>query len=245
MPGSYPEIARVLADVAQHFAGEDSLATVAQDVQSHAVHVVPGCDYAAVSLAAPRRRIVTPALSAEVADLCGEAQHRLGEGPSLDIIAADGSVMLVDDTLTEHRWPRFCRQAAEAGVRSLVVQWLGSPERTLGALELYSCDPDGFAHNALEVAVMYASHASLALASMEREEHLRRAIRSRETIATAIGILSERHALTSQQAFDLLARASQEHNIKVRDLAYHLVQTRAQIDEVRKSDIHLRGPEHA
>lgn len=237
MPGSDPEIARVLANVAQHLAGEESLARVAQDVQSHAVHVVPGCHYAAVSLAAPRRRIVTPALSVEVVELCGEAQQRLGEGPSLDVIAGDGSVMLVDDSLTEYRWPGFCRQAADAGVRSLVVQWLGSPERTLGALELYSRNPDGFEHAALEVAVMYASHASLALASMEREEHLRRAVRSRETIATAIGILIERHGLTSRQAFDLLARVSQERNIKVRDLARHLVHTRAQLNDVRRSDI--------
>lgn len=237
MLGSDPEIARVLANVAQHFAGEDSLARVAQDVQSHAVHVVPGCDYAAVSLAAPRRRIVTPAVSVEVADLCGEAQQRLGEGPSHDVIAGDGSVMLVGDVVTEHRWPGFCRQATGAGVRSLVVQWLGSPERTLGALELYSRSPDGFEHAALEVAVMYASHASLALVSMEREEHLRRAIESRETIATAIGILIERHGLSPRQAFDLLARASQEHNIKVRDLAHHLVHTRVQLSDVRKSDI--------
>lgn len=234
MPAPDPEIARTLADVAQQLAGEGSLATVAQDVQSHAVHLVPGCHYAAVSFAVARGRIATPTFSVEVAELCGDAQQRLGEGPSLDVIRGDGSVMLVADTLTEYRWPRYCRQAADAGIRSLVVQWLGTAERTLGALELYSRHPDGFDPHALEVAVMYASHSSLALASMEREEHLNRAIESRETIAMAMGILIERHRLSPGEAFDLLARVSQENNIKVRDIAHRIVHSGARITDINK-----------
>jgi len=54
---------------------------------------------------------------------------------------------------------------------------------------------------------------------------LETALESRAVIEQAKGILIERHKLTPDQAFDTLAKVSMNRNIKVRDIAEHLVLT--------------------
>jgi len=59
----------------------------------------------------------------------------------------------------------------------------------------------------------------------ERSAHLERAILTREVIGQAQGILMERARITAEQAFDILRRASQHLNEKLRDVAQALVDT--------------------
>ena len=55
----------------------------------------------------------------------------------------------------------------------------------------------------------------------------RAAMASRAVIEQAKGILMERHKVTEDQAFAELSRASQNTNIKLRDVADELVRTGA------------------
>src|SRR5688572_18230115 len=48
---------------------------------------------------------------------------------------------------------------------------------------------------------------------------------SHNLIGQAQGILMERYKLTAEQAFAVLARVSQQTNVKLRDVAQHLVDT--------------------
>ena len=59
----------------------------------------------------------------------------------------------------------------------------------------------------------------------EREEHLAKAIQSHRMIGQAIGILIERHRVSPAQAFDMLKRASQDRNIKLREIAARVIET--------------------
>jgi hypothetical protein len=61
----------------------------------------------------------------------------------------------------------------------------------------------------------------------EREEHLRRAVESHEQIGQAVGILVERHRWTPTTAFDHLKRTSQDHNIKLREVAQRVIESGA------------------
>jgi len=54
-------------------------------------------------------------------------------------------------------------------------------------------------------------------------DQLQRALTSREDIDQAKGILIALHCVSSDDAWQLLSRASQNHNIKVRELAKALV----------------------
>ena len=59
----------------------------------------------------------------------------------------------------------------------------------------------------------------------ERESHLQQAIQAHRHIGQAIGILVERHRLPPDAAFDRLRRASQDRNLKLRDLAARVIET--------------------
>ena len=59
--------------------------------------------------------------------------------------------------------------------------------------------------------------------------HLRIALKTRDVIGQAKGILMERHGLDADEAFDRLTTMSQDANIKLRDVAEHLVELRADL----------------
>jgi AmiR/NasT family two-component response regulator len=86
------------------------------------------------------------------------------------------------------------------------------------------------------------SLASLALSVAQshededrRAENLNAALGTRETIGEALGILMERERITPNQAFDVLRRASQHLNIKLREVAQNLVDTGESPDTGRSS----------
>jgi hypothetical protein len=94
----------------------------------------------------------------------------------------------------------------------------------LGALNLYSSVPHAFDDESEDVGLVFASHAAVALAGAEHEAHLRAGMGSRDVIGQAKGILMERHKLTADQAFEVLARVSQELNRKLVDVAHELTE---------------------
>jgi hypothetical protein len=68
-------------------------------------------------------------------------------------------------------------------------------------------------------------------AERQRADNLEVALESNREIGQALGILMYTHKLTSQQAFNLLRRASQDTNRKVRDIAAEICATGMLADE--------------
>jgi hypothetical protein len=140
-------------------------------------------------------------------------------------------LVYAEDFAADGRWPLFSPGAAEVGLRSMLACRLFVPrnEGTLGALSLYSSLPGAFDVAARDVALMFASHASLALAGMAqelraaaRERNLEEALRSRDVIGQAKGILMEREHISADEAFERLRRVSQHQNRKLRLIAEEL-----------------------
>ena len=71
---------------------------------------------------------------------------------------------------------------------------------------------------------MFATLAALALADALRAEQMRAAVVNRDVIGQAKGILMERHRITADAAFTLLAEASQHKNVKLTKIAGYLVE---------------------
>ncbi len=61
------------------------------------------------------------------------------------------------------------------------------------------------------------------LALVAENEHLRKAVHTRDIIGQAKGMLMERYDIDANSAFQLLVKLSQESNTKVADVAQHLV----------------------
>ncbi|MCW5952844.1 MAG: ANTAR domain-containing protein, partial [Propionibacteriaceae bacterium] len=62
----------------------------------------------------------------------------------------------------------------------------------------------------------------------DREANLQHAVESHRLIGQATGILVERHRLLPGEAFERLRRASQQRNLKLRDLAARVIETGAE-----------------
>ena len=194
-----------------------------------AVSTIEGCDYAGVFLVVNgevTEPVCTDAFAAEVDGL----QHSLGEGPCL-LAMAQGITLYAEDLADDARWPKFGPAATAAGVRSLLALPLLVPGLP-GALNCYARYPRAFGVIDRGKALLLAGMAGLAYASIRTHEdderkatNLHAALATREVIGQAQGILMEREHLSSHEAFDILRRASQHLNLKLRDVAQNLVDT--------------------
>ena len=223
------ELVRNFTRVAEAMFSAGGVDPTLQTVVDLAVDTIEGCDYASIFVS--RAGMVTsPALSDPMAAELDALQLRGNEGPCIDAIAGS-SPCYADDLARDPRWPSFGPAAAAAGVRSLLSLRL-SADGTLGALNLYARYPSAFGAvdraRGLVVAGLAGIALSLARANEEHArlaENLRQALMSREVVGQAQGILMERERITAEQAFDILRRASQHLNVKLRQVAQDLVDT--------------------
>jgi AmiR/NasT family two-component response regulator len=81
---------------------------------------------------------------------------------------------------------------------------------------------------------MRAGHTLLftQLAHTELVFNLRRAVASRQQIGQAVGILMERHKIDEDVAFDRLVAASQQGQIKLRELAARITATGEEPEDI-------------
>jgi GAF domain-containing protein len=156
-----------------------------------------------------------------------QAQYRDSAGPCVQAIRTGEETTV---TIPAQDWIVFSDQAAQAGVRSVWSLPLSVRERTTGALNLYSTtretweDPATTAARGLarQAAVVLANAATVMSAQLANQ-HLEQALESRDLIGQAKGILMVRQSMTADEAFDILRRASQRSNRKLRDVAADLV----------------------
>ena len=202
--------------------------TLAQ-VVALAVTTIEGCDYAGVYLAGTGS-VAEPVCSDPVVSGIEARQRDTGEGPSPDAIAAGGAIY-INDLGDNDRWPEFGSASAGQGIRSLLTlpfDTSGGP----GALDLFACSPQAFGVIDRGRALLLAAMAGVAVTSARTHEDERRrtanlhaALATREVIGQAQGILMEREHITPERAFDVLRRASQHLNVKLRDVARNLIET--------------------
>jgi hypothetical protein len=160
-----------------------------------------------------------------------ERQYDVGYGPCVDS-AVSGTMLHIKDMTAEDRWPAYTPAAAKLGCLSSVSTPLPLMQDLSAALNVYSLEPDHFSEDDLELAATVASYAATPLVNaieytqaVDLAAQLREAMKSRATIEQAKGILMERHKLTADTAFNLLVKASQAQNRKLRDIADSLVAT--------------------
>jgi len=172
--------------------------------------------------------LATPHYSDEAVLALDEVQYETGEGPCVQALA-EGVVVHSDEGLD--RWPELAERAQAAGIYSVLSSPLEVRGEVFASLNLYS-RARKFDEEARQLSALFAGPAgttfanALAYAAAAKlNENLREAIATREIIGEAKGILMARQACTSDEAFDILRRASQRTNRKLRDIAVELVST--------------------
>ena len=218
----FTEAARVLFS-----AG--AVADTLQRVVELAVETIDGCDFAGIFLLGDGA-LTTPVHTDPMVIEVDALQRRYEQGPCLDAVA-DDSILYADDLAGDDRWPLYGPAATAVGVRSVLALSL-SNRGTRGALNLYARYPMAFGVIDRAKGLLLAGLAGQALSTAQahdretrRLDNLQAALLTRAVIGQAQGILIERERITADQAFDILRRASQHLNIKLRDVAQNLVDT--------------------
>ena len=217
------ELARVV------LAGRE-LPEVLTDVVGIARRAIPGSEATSITLIRDERAF-TAAYDGQIAMDADELQYERGYGPCLDAGRA-GELFLVTDMRTEERWPDYARHAADRGVGSSLSVPLPFQGATIGALNNYAGRPNAFAEADVRLGEEVAAFVAIAVGNAEATArattdvaNMRQAMVSRSVIEQAKGILMERYKVTAEQAFTLLTHASQRSNVKLRDIADHLIRT--------------------
>jgi hypothetical protein len=232
--GRYP-VGVELAGLADQLLSSADPHRAVRDVEDAASRLVPGVVASVMMLDAQGRLRVVEHTSSLAVEL-GEAQYEAGEGPCEDATRPGGPKLVRCDDLAaaDGPWPRFGPVAVGLGVRSVVAVGLLplSPAR-LGALHLYGREPGVLGDAEVDVAVVLAGYLAVTLVALiqvdrghEQLGHLRRALDSRDVIGQAKGLVMAQRRVTADEAFELLAAASQRLNVKVRDIAEQVVRSR-------------------
>jgi GAF domain-containing protein len=218
-----------LSELAGLLVTDETLQTTLGHVVDSAVHVIPACDAAGVTLV-EHDGPTTAAASGPLVRRVDHLQDTADEGPCLETLrtGAPRRAWLESD----ERWPKFREPALQAGVVScLSLPLVIGNHGTAGVLNLYSQERP-FEEADEKAGRRFASQASVSVANARAYskaqtviEQLEDALQSRDVIGQAKGIIEVREGCGPDEAFDRLRSVSQRRNIKLRDLAAAIVQS--------------------
>ena len=216
------DLALAFAQLAERLQGTDFEMTLQEALRS-------AIDCASASMGGVmlvrKGQVESAAVTDELVARADQLQREYGEGPCLEAID-ERDTFVITDTRTDERWPNWCRAVDELGIRSVLSIRLQTPTGTMGALNLYGVEPNSFTDDDAVVGTILGTHAAAALAADKERDELRRAIDGRHMIGMAHGILMERFKLDADQSFSVLRRYSQDRNVKLREVANQLVESR-------------------
>ena len=175
------------------------------------------------------RKAATAASSSPQALALDELQNSFTDGPCMSAIRAD-TVIRAGDLRSDGRWPEYAAAAQEQGVRAVLGLPFRLDDEAKAGLNVYSATPHDFDPSTVESIVLHVDQASSALRLAVRQalhsdtaRDLRAAMKSRTVIDLAVGILMGRNRCGQEEAVEILKRASNHRNVKLRDLAAELV----------------------
>lgn len=155
-------------------------------------------------------------------------QHGIDGGPAPHALRAAG-VQVADDT-SDPAYPPFFNVTASLGYASILSVPLHLSAGDSAALNFYAQPKEFFTADRQRVATVFAGQTAMSIEMMmhavryqKTTVNLRSAMQARSSIDIAIGIIVAQNHCTQSEAFDILKRASNSRNIKLRDLARDII----------------------
>ncbi|MFD7713486.1 GAF and ANTAR domain-containing protein [Streptomyces sp. NPDC059785] len=214
-----------LADMARDLLAQESVQSTLDRIVEHATVLINACDAAGI-LTVRRGEVHALAATHDVVRTADRIQQDLREGPCFDAVADRQQIYTIEDLREPNeRWAHFAPELRKLGMGSMMGFLLFTEDDALGALNLYSHRPLAFDEMAQRAGWVLASHAAVAFSAARTHQQLQHALETRHEIGEAMGILMERHNVNEDMAFKILKKASQEHNIKLRDIARRICET--------------------
>jgi GAF domain-containing protein len=227
VPANSESLSKGLEAMSRFFVGDANLQETLHQVSELACEAV-GADMVGITMLVegrPRTAVFTDEAAPEI----DAAQYKTGIGPCLDAFR-NQQVFRIEDMEKDEQWVPFSEAAAAKGIKSSMSLPLIARHEGIGALNSYSRTRDNFSDDDVAVGLQFASHAAIVLANAQAYwdarqlgEDLAEAMKSRATIEQAKGILMGAQRCAADEAFNILVRASQRENRKLRDMAADIV----------------------
>ena len=217
--------ARLEPDLRQSSSIDDYLQTAA-DLAGDAIEI-PGSYSLCTTLYG---NVITVGSSDRLAWEADQIEFDTADGPCVDALRT-GDVILAPDVAAEQRWPAWTTVATLLGFSSAagIPADVGPGQRI--ALNLYARDRDAFDDEALQRATLFVEEVARTIPTAvrlteadERSSQLEQALAGRSTIDQALGVLMAQNQCTRDVAFGVLRRASQNRNVKLRDVAAAIIE---------------------
>jgi len=174
---------------------------------------VGGADGVSVSLRRHGRLSTVAASDQTILDM-DAIQYATGEGPCVDA-SVEGRWFHIESLEEEHRWPSFTPGAQGLGINAILSSPLLPRGTAVGALNIYSRRTGAFGPNDQRLASTIATEASVILSHAELDatdeqmvNRFQEALRTREVIAQAQGVIMERDGVSEDDSFDALRQFS-------------------------------------
>lgn len=217
------ELIAVINEVATSLLVPIDLQVTLDRITRSATEAIPGIDYASISVTSKTGRIETLAPTHRVAIQADQLQYELREGPCYAAVTGV-PVVQVDDLASDLRWPAYGPKAAASfGLGSQLAFQFHAEPHARGALNLYATRAHEIDTDSRQLGMMFARLVAVALGWARHDETLSEALRSRQLIGQAVGIVMERYRLDPDRAFAFLVRVSQTGNIKLREVAAGII----------------------
>jgi GAF domain-containing protein len=214
--------------MSRFFVGDATMQETLQRVSDLACATVPSASMVGLTMLVdgrPRTAVFTDDRAPEI----DAAQYDTGIGPCLDAFR-HLQVFRIDDMEVDRQWGPFSAAAVDHGIRSSMSIPLVARHEGVGALNFYSGTPGAFSDDDVQLGLQFATHAAIVLANSQAYwdahqlgQDLSTAMASRATIEQAKGILMGAEHCSADQAFQILVKASQRENRKLREVAEQIV----------------------
>jgi GAF domain-containing protein len=225
------ELASVFARMSGLLLSHETVNTALGVITSLAGETISGTAGSGVTLLDGQGRKTTSGASDAVVEQADALQYELDQGPCLSAWR-ERSVIRIDDMEIETRWPAWTQAAAALGLRSTLSAPMVAGDDSVGAIKVYARQPLAYDSPAEHLLTMFAAQAAVLIANVQRLEKAKRlsdqlkaALRSRDVIGMAKGVLIGREGIDEAQAFAMLVSVSQRENKKVRDVAESITQS--------------------
>ena len=227
--------AQALSALSRFLVAESSMGDTLLWVSQITTDAMASAEMAGITLMGEDGRPKTAVFTDDQAPEIDAAQYDSGRGPCLEAWRDKRVVRIDDMAAAVDRYPEFVKAADAHGVQSTISLPLVAGSRGLGALNLYAFSRNGFSIEDEALGMELATAAAIVLANAndyweasQLSEQLTQAMKSRAVIEQAKGMLmAQSPQLGPDEAFDLLRRASQRENVKLREIAQRIADRRA------------------
>ena len=217
-----------LAALTRFLVGDGTVDQTLDRIARLGVEAVPPADEVGITILVDGRVRTAVFTDAEVPEI-DQAQYDTGAGPCLQAFR-EGITVRVDATRDDSRFLAFSAACVDHGILSTLSLPMVVSDESMGAFNLYSRTEHGFADDDERAAEQFASQAAVVIGNAhaywdarQLGLHLDAAMRSRAVIEQAKGILMGAQRCSADHAFEIMVRASQRENVKLREIAARIV----------------------